>query len=77
MTSKRHYLSKHNSILHNASSSIKRGDNVPDSLLTKEQLNFRRSLQSLRLRIIYKDEYGRKRKRIKIVNYILSSPIIG
>lgn len=55
MTSRRHYLLKHNNILHNMSSRIVRGDNVPDYLLTREQLDFRHILQSLRLRIIYKD----------------------
>lgn len=63
MTSKRHYLYKYNSLLRHISNNIKRGDNVPNNLLTKEQLNFRKILYSYRLRIMVRTE---RIKRLKI-----------
>jgi len=55
MTSRRHYVKKHNAILHAAGAGLSRGDNVPDDQLTPDQLAFRRQLQAMRSKIKYLD----------------------
>lgn len=76
MTSKRHYLSKHNSLLRHIDNNIKRGDNVPDNLLNKEQLDFRKLLYSYRLRIDNKIKYGEIRKKNKIKERLIRLAIL-
>lgn len=55
MTSRQHYVRKHNALLYK-NYSLLRGSNVPDELLTPEQLKLRRELESLRLRIAEMDK---------------------
>ncbi len=61
MTSRRHYVRKHNAIMHGPLKRLVRGWNVPDEYLTTEQMEVRQLLQSIRARIDAKDTSREKR----------------